>query len=77
MTLEELIAQMSFVTEDIEDNFDRGLVLSFLYELKEWRKNPFKKLSEVCKEKPSCKACDYDKFCNAHTITTTPDEWRF
>ena len=77
MTLEELIAQMSFVTEDIEDNFDRGLVLSFLYELKEWRNNPFKKMSEVCKEKPSCKACDYDDFCCGKSNIPVPEEWKF
>lgn len=77
MTLEELIAQMSFVTDDIEDNFDRGLALSFLYELKEWRKNPFLMIKKHCEGVKKCDKCDYNDYCNAQTIATTPEEWKF
>lgn len=77
MTLEELIAQMSFVTDDIEDNFDRGLALSFLYELKEWRKNPFLMIKKHCEEIPHCNECDYDDFCCGHSNAVVPEEWKF
>ena len=76
MTLEELIAQMSFVTDDIEDNFDRGLALSFLYELKEWRKNPFLMIKKHCEIMKKCDDCDYNDYCRAHTIAVTPEEWK-
>lgn len=77
MTLEELIAQMSFVTEDIEDNFDRALALSFLYELKEWRKNPFLMIKKRCESVQKCNSCDYDEFCCGRTGATVPEEWKF
>ena len=77
MTLEEKIELISDLSDNIEDNELRAAIIEDLMELKEWRDNPFKKMSEVCKEKPSCKACDYDEFCCGKSNIPVPEEWKF
>ena len=78
MTLEEVLQQMmNCYYDDVECNQCVTEAINYLAELKEWRDNPFKKMSEVCREKPSCKACDYDEFCCGRTGATVPEEWKF
>ena len=76
--LEELIRKLSFepFSDNIEENFDRGLILAYLEELRQWRKNPFLMLKKHCESIPKCEECEYDDLGCGRSRSPVPEEWK-
>lgn len=80
MTLEEIIAKLSSgecFSDNIEDNIDTDLVLSFLNDLKDWCDNPFLMIKKHCEKEDRCSDCSYAEYCTETTVATLPEEWKF
>lgn len=79
MELEELIAKISSgecLTDNIEDNFDLGLALAYLEELRQWREDPFSMMKKTCESMRSCINCDWHYKGCAECLSNTPEEWK-
>lgn len=79
MELEELIAKISSgecLTDNIEDNFDLGLALAYLEELRQWRENPFRMMKKTCESMDKCVKCDWHFKGCAECLSNTPEEWK-
>lgn len=79
MELEELIAKISSgecLTDNIEDNFDLGLVLAYLEELRKWREDPFTQIKEHCEAMDKCIECDWLERGCPNCFVTTPEDWK-
>ncbi|MBQ1298164.1 MAG: hypothetical protein IIY21_29260 [Clostridiales bacterium] len=79
MELEELIAKISSgecLTDNIEDNFDLGLALAYLEELRQWREDPFSMMKKTCESMRSCINCGWHYIGCAECLSNTPEEWK-
>lgn len=79
MELEELIAKISSgecLTDNIEDNFDLGLVLAYLEELRQWREDPFTQIKKHCEAMDKCIECDWLERGCPNCFVTTPEDWK-
>lgn len=79
MELEELIAKISSgecLTDNIEDNFDLGLALAYLEELRQWREDPFSMMKKTCESMRSCINCGWHYKGCAECLSNTPEEWK-
>lgn len=79
MELEELIAKISSgecLTDNIEDNFDLGLALAYLEELRQWREDPFSMMKKTCESMRSCINCGWRFKGCAECLSNTPEEWK-
>lgn len=79
MELEELIAKISSgecLTDNIEDNFDLGLALAYLEELRQWREDPFSMMKKTCESMRSCINCGWHFKGCAECLSNTPEEWK-
>jgi CO dehydrogenase/acetyl-CoA synthase alpha subunit len=79
MELEELIAKISSgecLTDNIEDNFNLGLALAYLEELRQWRENPFTQIKEHCEAMDKCIECDWLERGCPNCFVTTPEDWK-
>lgn len=79
MELEELIAKISSgecLTDNIEDNFDLGLALAYLEELRQWREDPFSMMKKTCESMRSCINCGWHFKGCAECLSNTPEDWK-
>lgn len=79
MELEKLIAKISSgecLTDNIEDNFDLGLALAYLEELRQWREDPFSMMKKTCESMRSCIQCGWHFKGCAECLSNTPEEWK-
>lgn len=79
MELEELIAKIKSgecLTDNIEDNFNLGLVLAYLEELRQWRENPFTQIKKHCEAMDKCIECDWLERGCPNCFVTTPEDWK-
>lgn len=76
--LEEVIDQIEACrSENPECSECMSHVWLLLQELKQWRENPYLMIKKHCESMNKCDDCDYNDYCRAHTIVTTPEEWKF
>lgn len=76
--IDEMMDKIRFesFSDNVEENIDRGLILSYLYELKKWRENPFMMIKRHCESVRRCEQCDYHDSCIQTWESPTPEEWK-
>ena len=72
----EKICSGECFSDNVEDNFNLGLVLAFLEELKHWRENPYLMIKKHCEGVRRCELCDYHDSCSQTWKSPTPEEWK-
>ena len=75
--LDEVLKDLREVSEDYECNVCKDKLIKLIEELKQWRTNPFRMISQECKARttaPECDSCPWIEGCEplSHNM---PDSW--